>query len=142
MNNQWLNVENIVAKGEIARFEQFLLLSLFSNSRLLQRRQKVSIWGKGLMPIMIVYAMMKGMNPSVLMTSVEKDRTVKPLSDPYSHCLLDFSWTFQYVSFNECRFRTDKEKMLFYLGVHGCHISYCMVFPEQISYLIYIHTVH
>ena len=41
-------MENIVAKGEIARFEQFLLLSLSLKSRLLQRRQKVSIWGKGL----------------------------------------------------------------------------------------------
>ena len=29
---------NIVAKGEIARFEQFFLLSLFSKSSLLQRR--------------------------------------------------------------------------------------------------------
>ena len=28
MNNLWLKVENIVAKDEIARFEQFLLLSL------------------------------------------------------------------------------------------------------------------
>ena len=28
MDNLWLNVENIVAKGEIARFEQFLFLSL------------------------------------------------------------------------------------------------------------------
>ena len=28
MDNLWLKMENIVAKGEIARFEQFLLLSL------------------------------------------------------------------------------------------------------------------
>ena len=28
MDNLWLKVENIVAKGEIARFEQFILLSL------------------------------------------------------------------------------------------------------------------
>ena len=28
MDNLWLKVENIVAKGEIARLEQFLLLSL------------------------------------------------------------------------------------------------------------------
>ena len=49
MDNRWLKVENIVAKGEIACFEQFLLLSLtFSKSRLLQRRQKASIWEKGL----------------------------------------------------------------------------------------------
>ena len=38
-----LKVENIVAKGEIARFEQFLLLSLFSKSCLLQRRQIASM---------------------------------------------------------------------------------------------------
>ena len=50
MDNLWLKVENIVSKGEIARFEQFLLLSLFSKSCLLQRRQKASIWGKGLNP--------------------------------------------------------------------------------------------
>ena len=49
MDNLWLKVENIVSKGEIARFEQFLLLWLFSKSRLLQRRQKASIWGKQLM---------------------------------------------------------------------------------------------
>ena len=30
MDNLWQKVENIVAKGEIARFVQFLLLSLFS----------------------------------------------------------------------------------------------------------------
>ena len=45
MDNTWLKVENIVAKGEIACFEQFLLLSL---CHLLQRLQKASIWGKGL----------------------------------------------------------------------------------------------
>ena len=45
----WLKVENIVVKGEIARFEQFLLLSLcFQKGCLLQRRQKGSIWGKGI----------------------------------------------------------------------------------------------
>ena len=27
MDNLWLKLENIVAKGEIARFEQFILLS-------------------------------------------------------------------------------------------------------------------
>ena len=49
IDNRWQKVENIVAKGEIACFLQFLLLSLcFIKSRLLQRRQKVSIWGKGL----------------------------------------------------------------------------------------------
>ena len=50
MDNLWQKVENIVAKGEIASFVQFLLLSLivFSKRRLLQRRQKASIWGKGL----------------------------------------------------------------------------------------------
>ena len=49
MDNLWLKVENIVAKGKIARFVQFSsFVTMFSNSRLLQRRQKVSIWGKGL----------------------------------------------------------------------------------------------
>ena len=49
MDNLWLKVENIVAKGEIACFEQFLLLSpCCKKSCLLQRRQKASIWGKGL----------------------------------------------------------------------------------------------
>ena len=47
-DNLWLKVENIASKGEIARFEQFLLFTIFSKSRLLQRRQKASIWGKGL----------------------------------------------------------------------------------------------
>ena len=38
-----------VAKGEIARFEQFSsFVAMFSKSRLLQRRQKASILGKGL----------------------------------------------------------------------------------------------
>ena len=35
MDNLWWKTENIVAKWEIARFEQFLLLSLFSKSCLL-----------------------------------------------------------------------------------------------------------
>ena len=49
MDNLWLKGENIVSKGEIARSEQFLLLSLcFSKSCPLQRCQKASIWGKGL----------------------------------------------------------------------------------------------
>ena len=43
MDNLWLKVENIVAKGEIARF-----VTLFSKSCLLQKHQKTSIWGKGL----------------------------------------------------------------------------------------------
>ena len=48
-DNLWLKVENIVTIGEIARLVQFLLLSLcFQKSRLLQRHQKASIWGKGL----------------------------------------------------------------------------------------------
>ena len=55
MDDLWLKEENIVAKEEIARFEQFLLLSLymFSNSRLLQRRPKASIWENGLSDISI-----------------------------------------------------------------------------------------
>ena len=40
--------ENIMAKGEIACFEQFLLLSQCFKCRLLQRRQNGSINGKGL----------------------------------------------------------------------------------------------
>ena len=49
MDNLWLKVENMVTKWEIACFVQFLLLSLcFQISCLLQRRQKASIWGKGL----------------------------------------------------------------------------------------------
>ena len=40
-------VENIVAKGEIARFEQFLLLSQCFKSCLLQRH-RASVCGKGL----------------------------------------------------------------------------------------------
>ena len=49
MNNLWLKVENILAIGDIARFVQFLLLfTMFSKGLLLQRRQKGSIWGKGL----------------------------------------------------------------------------------------------
>ena len=44
MDNLRLKVENIVAKGEMARFEQFLLLSLcFQKGNLLQGRQKASI---------------------------------------------------------------------------------------------------
>ena len=47
MHNLWL-VENIVAKGEIAYFEQFLLLSpCLYKSCLLQRCQKASIGWKG-----------------------------------------------------------------------------------------------
>ena len=48
MDNLWLKVENIVVKWEIARFVQFLLLSLFSKSLLLRRRPKAFIWGEGL----------------------------------------------------------------------------------------------
>ena len=49
MDNIWLKEENIVAKGEIARFEQFLrFVTMFSKSRLLQRRQNASIRGNGL----------------------------------------------------------------------------------------------
>ena len=43
MDNLWLKAENIVAKGEIERF-----VTMFSKSCLLQRHQKVPIWGKGL----------------------------------------------------------------------------------------------
>ena len=57
MDNLWQKLENIVAKGEIARFVQFLLLSLwFLKSRLLQRHQKASIWGKGLRGSKLVFS--------------------------------------------------------------------------------------
>ena len=51
MDNPWLQGENIVAKGEIARYEQFLLLSLFffSNSRGVRKRLYInssSVYGK------------------------------------------------------------------------------------------------
>ena len=42
IDNLWLKVENNVAKGEI------LFVTMFLKSRLLQRRQKASLWGKGL----------------------------------------------------------------------------------------------
>ena len=48
MDNLWLKVENIVSKGEIARFEQFLLLSLCFPKAFCCRHQKASIWGRGL----------------------------------------------------------------------------------------------
>ena len=53
MDNPWLKVENIVEKGEIARFVQLKraipsFVTMFSKSCLLQSRQKASIWGKGL----------------------------------------------------------------------------------------------
>ena len=44
MDNLWLKVE----KGKSSRFEQFLFVTMFSKSCLLQRRQKAMIWGKGL----------------------------------------------------------------------------------------------
>ena len=47
VDNPWLKVENIVAIGEIARAISSFI-TMFSKSRLLQRRQKASIWGKGL----------------------------------------------------------------------------------------------
>ena len=50
MDNLWLKVENIVAKGEIARFEQFLLLSLcFQKCRGVRKRLYE---GKGYVPKM------------------------------------------------------------------------------------------
>ena len=49
MDNPWQKVENIVAKGEIARFCAISsFVTMVSKSCLLQRRQKASIWGKGL----------------------------------------------------------------------------------------------
>ena len=49
MDNIWQKVENIVAKGEICTFCTISsFVTMFSKSCLLQRRQKASIWGKGL----------------------------------------------------------------------------------------------
>ena len=50
MDILWLKVENIVAKGKIARFEQFLLLSLCFQKVVCCSgvSQKASLWGKGL----------------------------------------------------------------------------------------------
>ena len=48
MDNLWLKVENIVAKGEIAKRAISFFVTMFSKSHLLQRHQKASIWGKGL----------------------------------------------------------------------------------------------
>ena len=51
MDSLWLKVENIVAKGEIARFEQFLLLSLcFQNAVCCRGVRKRLYEGKGLIP--------------------------------------------------------------------------------------------
>ena len=58
MDNLLLKVENIVVKGEIASFEQFLLLSLcFQKSCVLQRRQKASIPVKGLREFPYYYSL-------------------------------------------------------------------------------------
>ena len=74
MDNQRLKVENIVAKGEITRFEQFLLLSLC----LLQRRQKACIWGKGFIPTVIqriVEGHYKKPNLTAFASSIDQDQT-------------------------------------------------------------------
>ena len=48
MDNLWLKVENIVSKGEIARFEQFLLLSLCFQKAVCCRGVKKRLYvGKG-----------------------------------------------------------------------------------------------
>ena len=56
MDYLWLKVENIVAKGKIARFWAISsFVTMFSKSCLLQRRQKASIWGKGLITCIRYY---------------------------------------------------------------------------------------
>ena len=56
----WLKV----AKGEIACFEQFLLLSpCFSKRCLPQRRQKASIWGKSYTTIISIFLAIIRYNP-------------------------------------------------------------------------------
>ena len=50
MDNLWLKVENIMAKGEIARFEQLLLLSLcFQKDVCCRGFRKCLYEGKGLL---------------------------------------------------------------------------------------------
>ena len=88
MDNPWLKVEYIVAKGEIARFEQFLLLSLFSNSRLLQRRQKASIWGKGLRnKCVLVYFFIRdcALDMSTCMVHIFNWTTCRQSFKPFPH---------------------------------------------------------
>ena len=49
MDNLWLKVENLVTKGKLLVLSNFFFfVTMFSKSRLLQRHQKASIWGKGL----------------------------------------------------------------------------------------------
>ena len=57
MDNPWLKVENIVTKKRNCSFWAISSFNtMFSKSRLLQRRQKASIWGKGLnFQIIILY---------------------------------------------------------------------------------------
>ena len=44
MYNLWRKVENIVAKGEIARFVQFLLLSLYDFKKLSAAEASESVY--------------------------------------------------------------------------------------------------
>ena len=48
-DNLWLKVENIVAKEEIARFKQFLLVSLivFKKLSIAEESESVHMWEKG-----------------------------------------------------------------------------------------------
>ena len=56
MDNLWLKVENIVTKRRNCTFCAISsFVTMFSKIRLLQRRQKASIWGKGLKPCSFKY---------------------------------------------------------------------------------------
>ena len=84
MDNLWLRLENIVAKEEIARFEQFPLLSLcFQNSRLLHRRQKTSIWGKGLI-VRITIVFEEKRNSLTNMSKGKSGRTDRQAEEKWS----------------------------------------------------------
>ena len=49
------SVENIVGKGEIARYEQFLLFSQWFQNLLVLTGQNEYLWSKGLMPFSTVF---------------------------------------------------------------------------------------
>ena len=55
MDNLWLKVENIVAKGVCSFWAMPSFVTMFSKSCLLQRHQKVSIRGKGLNGLLIAW---------------------------------------------------------------------------------------
>ena len=80
MDNLWLKVENIVSKGEIARFVQFLLLSLCFQKAICCRRRKASIWGKGLIHVYLIRWMVN------LFTPIRRSVTPSAADDFWKHC--------------------------------------------------------